>query len=226
MDRFSGALYASQYRRVVFHESHDEAGNAGGTARTMVTAVNSAPLVDATRIAAEARSRVCFGLSLLSAGTPMFFMGEEIGAQKRYTFDNFLSNREDILGERTGNGKALFRFYQDLIGLSRRLRSIRSHNIDILHRSNPNRVIAFKRWSGDEEVIIVASLNNTSFANGYVIEKDLLAIPNAGWKEVFNSDAAIYGGQKMGNGGAIIPSNQGRLNVMIAASGFVVFVKQ
>ena len=226
MDRFSGALYASQYRRVVFHESHDEAGNAGGTARTMVTAVNGSPLVDATRIAAEARSRVCFGLSLLSAGTPMFFMGEEIGAQKRYTFDNFLSNREDILGERTGNGKALFRFYQDLIGLSRRLRSIRSHNIDILHQSNPNRVIAFKRWNGEEEVIIVASLNDTFFANGYVIEKDLLAIPNAGWKEVFNSDAAIYGGQKMGNWGAIIPSNQGRLNVVIPACGFVVFVKQ
>jgi 1,4-alpha-glucan branching enzyme len=226
MDWFSGALYASQYRRVVFHESHDEAGNAGGTARTMVVAVNYAPLVDATRTWAEARSRVCFGLSLLSAGTPMFFMGEEIGAQKLYTFDNFLPNREDILGERAGNGKALFRFYQDLITLSRRLRSTRSHNIDILHQSNLNRVIAFKRWSGDEEVIIVASLNNTSFGNGYVIEKDMLAIPSAGWKEIFNSDAAIYGGQNMGNWGAIIPSTQGRLNVVIPASGFVVFVKQ
>ena len=156
----------------------------------------------------------------------MFFMGEEIGAQKRYTYDNFLLNREDILGERDGNGKTLFRFYQELITLSRRLRSIRSHNIDILHQSNSNRVIAFKRWSGDEEVIIVASLNNTAFANGYVIEKDLLAIPNAGWKEIFNSDAAIYGGQNVGNGGAIIPSNQGRLNVVIPANGFVVFVKQ
>ena len=128
--------------------------------------------------------------------------------------------------ERTGQGQTLFRFYQDLITLSRRLRSIRSPNIDILHQGNANRVIAFKRWSGDEEVIIVASLNNAFFANGYGIEKDLLAIPNAGWKEIFNSDAAIYGGQNMGNGGATIPSNQGRLNVMIPASGFVVFVKQ
>ena len=166
-----------------------------------------------------------FGLSLFSAGTPMFFMGEEIGAQKRYTYDNFLANREDILGERAGNGKALFRFYQDLISLSRRLRSVRSHNIDIVHQWNPNRIIAFKRWSGDEEVIIVASLNNTS-ANGYVIEKDLLAIPDAGWKEIFNSNAAIYGGQNMGNGGATIPSNQGRLNLTIPANSFVVLVKQ
>ena len=226
MDMFSGALYDSQYKRVVFHESHDEAGNAGGTARSIVVAVNHAPLVDSTRIWAEARSRVCFGLSLLSAGTPMFFMGEEIGAQMLFTYDNFLQSREDIRGERTGMGKALFRFYQDLITLRRRLRSIRSPNIDILHQSNSNRVIAFKRWSGDEEVIIVASLNNTSFDSGYVIEKDLIAIPNAGWKEIFNSDATIYGGQNMGNWAAVIPSTQGRLNLVIPANGFVVFVKQ
>lgn len=226
IDSFAGALYGSQYGQVVFHESHDEAGNAGGTARTMVTAVNGAPLVDATRSAAEARSRVCFGLSLLSAGTPMLFMGEEIGAQKRYTYNNFLPNREDILGERTGNGKAIFRFYQDLISLSRRLPSVRSHNIDILHQSNSNRVLAFKRWSGSEEVIIVASFNNLSFADGYVIEKDRLAIPDAGWKEIFNSDAAIYGGRNIGNGGATIPSSQGRLNAIIPASGFVMLVRQ
>jgi len=226
MARFSGALYASQYRRVVFHESHDEAGNAGGTARTVVTAVNSAPLVGATRTWAEARARVCFGLSLLSAGTPMFFMGEEVGAQAPYTFNDFLAHREDILGDRAGIGNRLFRFYQDLITLSRRLRSVRSPNIDILHQSDANRVIAFKRWSGAEEVIIVASFNNSAFSNGYTIEKDSLAIPGALWKEVFNSDAAIYGGWNVGNQSAILPSLPGRLNIVIPASGFVLFVKQ
>ncbi|MDP3009851.1 MAG: alpha-amylase family glycosyl hydrolase [Methylococcales bacterium] len=228
MDQFSGALFNSGYNQVVFHESHDEAGNEhdkNGTARTIVTAVNGAVIYGDTRLFAEARSRVCFGFSLLSAGTPMFFMGEEIGAQQRFTFNDFKNHREDILGERNGNGKKLFRFYQELITLSRRLRSIRSHNIDILHAYNPNRVLAFKRWSSNEEVIIIASFNNTGF-NNYVIEKDLLAIPNAHWKEVFNSDAAIYGGQNIGNEGAIIASNQGRLNVVIPANGFVVFVKQ
>ena len=70
----------------------------------------------------------------------MFFMGEEIGAQLRYTYDHFIANREDILGERAGNGKQMFRFYQDLISLGRQLPSIRTHNIDILHQSNDNRV--------------------------------------------------------------------------------------
>lgn len=156
----------------------------------------------------------------------MFFMGEEAGAQKQFRYNDFLPNREDILSERGGNGRALFRFYQELITLRRRLISIRSHNIDILHHWNPNRVLAFKRWSGDEEVIIVASFNNAAFANGYVIEKDLLAIPNARWKEIFNSDAAVYSGQNIGNHGSIISSGEGRLNVVIPAAGFVVFVKQ
>jgi 1,4-alpha-glucan branching enzyme len=225
IDSFSSALYASQYKRVVFHESHDEAGNSAGTARTMVVAVNDAPMIGATRAWAEARSRLCFGLSVLSAGTPMFFMGEEIGALKRFTFDAFLQNREDILGEREGSGRGMFRFYQDLITLTRRLLSVRGHNIDILHAWNPTRVVAFKRWSGDEQVIIIASFNNTAFTSGYVIEKDLLAIPDARWKEIFNSDAAIYGGQNIGNGGSVIPSSQGRLNVVVPAAGFLVFAR-
>jgi 1,4-alpha-glucan branching enzyme len=226
MDAFSGALYSSRFNRVVFHESHDEAGNAGGTMRTIRVAVGGAPLVGRTRVWAEARSRVCFGLSLLSAGTPMFFMGEEVGAQLQYTYNNFAAMREDIIGERTSTGQAIFRFYQDLITLVRRLRSIRTRDIDILHQSNSNRVIAFKRWSGDEEVLIAASLNDAAFEHGYMIEKDETAIPSAGWKEIFNSDSAIYGGQNVGNRGATVSSAGGSLSVVIPAAGFVVFAKQ
>jgi len=51
-------------------------------------------------------------------------------------------------------------------------------------------------------------------------------IPNVSWKEVFKSDADVYGGQNMGNGGATIRSNQGHLNVVIPDNGFVVLVKQ
>ena len=226
MDRFAAVLYDTRHNRVVFHESHDEAGNADSTHRTIATAVNAAPLTGATRIAAEARCRVVFGLSLLSAGTPMFFMGEEVGARKDYKYDNFISQREDIAGERAGEGRRMFLFYQDLISLSRRLRSTRSHNIDILHHSNTNRIIAFKRWSGDEQVIVVASFNNHAFVNGYVIEKDALAIPDAGWKEVFNSDADIYGGQNTGNLGAIVQSHGQRIQLVVPANAFVVLVKQ
>jgi 1,4-alpha-glucan branching enzyme len=226
MDMFSGALFDTCNNQVVFHESHDEAGNDEGTQRTIVTAVNGAPLWAETRTVAEARCRVSFGLSLLSAGTPMFFMAEEIGAQKPYTYNNFLPNREDILGERNGNGAALFRFYQDLLTLNGRLKSVRSPNIDILHQSNSNRVIVFKRWAGAEQVIVFASLNNTAFANGYQIQKDLLAISDGSWREVFNSDSRFYGGQDVGNRGSSLGSTGGALTAVIPANGFVVLVKE
>ena len=90
MDYFAGALLATQYSKIVYHENHDEAGNDQDTERTIVTAVNYAPLIGATRTYAEARSRVVFGLSALSAGTPMFLMGEEIGAAKYFLYDTFL----------------------------------------------------------------------------------------------------------------------------------------
>jgi 1,4-alpha-glucan branching enzyme len=229
MDLFAGALYGSRFHQVVYHESHDEAGNdhndSVSTERTIETAVNDV-LNDASRPWAEARSRVSFGLSMLSAGTPMFFMGEEVGAKNRFTYNDFLSEREDILGERHNSGKMLFRYYQDMITLSKRMPSIRGQEIDILHQSNANRVIAFKRWNSNEEVIVVASLNNAPFADGYVIEKDQMAIPDGTWKEVFNSDAAVYGGWNMGNGGAVIPSSGGRINMKVPANGLVVLARQ
>lgn len=70
MDEFAEKLFNSQYKQVVYHESHDEAGNAGGSSRTLQVAVAQAPLWGDTRVWAEMRSRVVFGLSILSAGTP------------------------------------------------------------------------------------------------------------------------------------------------------------
>ena len=57
IDYFAAALATSGDRKVVYHESHDEAGNSyyteGGnrieSRRTIVSAVNSAPLIGETR---------------------------------------------------------------------------------------------------------------------------------------------------------------------------------
>ncbi len=73
------------------------------------------------------------------------------------------------LGERMGQGADLFRYYQDLISLRRSSRGLRSRNIDIIHASNDNRVIAFTRNDGTTRELVVASLNNRPFDDGYVI---------------------------------------------------------
>jgi len=223
IEQFADALVASQFNKIVYHESHDEAGNAAGTARTIVTAVNDAPLVGRTRDFAEARSRVAFGLSLLSAGMPMFFMGEEIGARQPYRFNDFLSHREDLFHERAGNGARLFRFYQDLIRFSRRHPATRARAIDVVHSLGPTRVIAFTRAAGNDQLFVLASLRNEPFLDGYIIQTDPSRLSDGLWREVFNSDAAIYGGSNVGNFSADLPAVQGRFQLRVPAAGFVVF---
>jgi 1,4-alpha-glucan branching enzyme len=73
-----------------------------------------------------------------------------------------------------------------------------------VHASDPNRVIAFTRRDGQTEVLVVASLNNHPFQNGYRIETDPNRLPAGSWRETFNSDSDIYGGANVGNLGAAI----------------------
>jgi 1,4-alpha-glucan branching enzyme len=225
MDFFTGALLATQHNTIVYHENHDEAGNDSNTDRTIVTAVNQAPLIGATRTCAEARSRLVFGLSALSAGTPMFLMGEEIGAAKYFLYDTFAQNKEDLIGQRTGEGRFLFHFYQDLIRLVTTTAAARSSTLDVIYRHNNNRVIAFTRSASSQQLLILASLNDTPFNQGYVIGTDSWRLPAGGWREIFNSDAAIYGGDNVGNGGATLQVSSGQINASIPARGFVVFEK-
>jgi 1,4-alpha-glucan branching enzyme len=223
MDQFASVLWNSQFQKIVYHESHDEAGNAGGTLRTSKVAVNNAALIGSTRTYAEARSRVAFGLSLLSAGAPMFFMGEEVVAQQVYKYDNILSAREDFVDERAGGGSRMFRFYQDLIRLRKQHPAVRSRQIDILHAHNSNRVLAFTRRESGNELLIIASLNNTPYTSGYVLQSEPDRLPSGLWREIFNSNAAIYGGNNVGNSGAALPCHGGRLEIVIPANGILVF---
>ncbi|MDB5348641.1 MAG: Alpha amylase catalytic region [Schlesneria sp.] len=226
MAAFAGQLWQSQFSKVVYHESHDEAGNAGGTMRTSKVAVNDAVLFGSTRDYAEARSRLAFGLSVLSAGTPMFFMGEEIVAQKLYKYNNVATSKEDLLGERNGHGKNMFRFYQDLIRLRRTNAAVRSRFIDILHAYDPTRVIAFTRRRGTTDVLIVANFSDQPYSDGYIIQVDSSRLPPGTWQETFNSDAAVYGGNNLGNFGAAIPVEGGRIQMRLPANGFLVLQRR
>ena len=225
MDYFAGGLLATQYNKIVYHENHDEAGNDANTERTIVTAVNHAVLTGATLKYAEGRSRFAFGLSALSAATPMFLMGEEIGARKYFLYNTFSQNKEDLIGDRTGVGEYLFRFYQDLIGLVTNHAAARSRALDVIYTHDDNRVIAFTRSTPNQELLVLASLNDAPFASGYVIGTDASRLPAGGWLEIFNSDAAIYGGDNVGNGGATLQVNGGQINAVIPAHGFVVLEK-
>jgi 1,4-alpha-glucan branching enzyme len=224
MDKFAQVLAGSSGGKVVYHEDHDDAGNAGNTERTMVTAVRGAPLVDATRRYAEARCRCVAGLSLLSAGTPMFLMGEEVATANQLPFRDFLPHRIDFAAERTGNGAHMFAFYQAILRLRLSNDALRSRQLDIVHVHNDNRILAFLRTSGASQSLVVASLANQAYRDGYSIAHS--AIQDGGWCEIFNSDAAVYGGDNVGNYGLTLPAANSRIIVVVPADGFVVLERR
>ena len=226
-DAFAGSLGWTGNHTITYHISHDEAGNAGQgnpdpdqrTHRTITQAVHGSPLIGATRDYAEARCRFAFGMTMLSAGTPMFLMGEEIGSQQDYFYNNYF--QEDFARERTGTGARLFRFYHDIIDFRLNQPVVRSREIRVLYVHNDNRVIAFQRSLGNDELLVLGSLNNRPFSSGYRIYNGHL--PDRSWQEVFNSDASVYGGQNVGNAGGTITSHGGFAEAVIPANGFVVF---
>jgi 1,4-alpha-glucan branching enzyme len=232
MSWFAGALANSASGKVVYHESHDEAGNSyyveNGqevhSARTIVVAVNGVPLKSETRRYAEARVHFAAGVTLLGPGIPMFFMGEEAGASEPYRYDDFINHRENFPALRQGVSAALFRFYQDLIRLRSTHPAVRSHNIDVVYTHDTNRMLAFRRWDESEELLIIANLNNHPFRSGYTIEN--LRVSGGFWREIFNSDLECYGGNNIGNFRAVIPITSGDISIVIPANGFVVLRKE
>jgi len=223
MGLFANKLAQTNYSTVVYPESHDEAGNSTWnghhSGRTPSIAVNYAPLVGDTRRYAEARTRFSAGMVLLSAGTAMFFMGEECGDTELYRYNDFASHRIDFQAAAAGEGRDLFTFFRGLITLRRTVPALRSGSINILHTHDGNRVLAFSRTYGPDEVVVLASLNNQPFLSGYTIN----GVTDGMWREVFNSDAALYGGWNNGNGGADLPSSSGRFTAALPRAGFVVF---
>jgi 1,4-alpha-glucan branching enzyme len=221
MTGLAGALSETVKPTVVYVESHDEAGGAEHSERTIVVAIDGAPLVGATRAVAEARCRFAAGMSLLSAATPMFLMGEEVGAQKKYTYNHFTEEKEDLVGLRDGDGKALFGFYADLIRLRLDEPALRARHLEVLHVHDANRVLAFRRWDGSDEFLVVASLRERHYDGpDYRIAHGPLG--DGLWRERFNSNATRYGGDGVGNGPEPLQAAGGSLGVVVPAIGFVV----
>jgi len=223
MDHFAGILEATSRKTVVYHESHDEAGNSEHSARTLMVAIaatqDTPPPTGDLRRVAEARVRFVAGITLLSAGTPMFLMGEEIGAVKAFTYDGFLENREDLLGERNGDGRFLFRFYRDLIRLRQRHQTFATANIETVLTHNADRVLVFRRWKGPEHYLVITTLSDFGWPDGYEVTSPAVATGN--WREIFSSDATEYGGTGLSNEGTI-EVVEGKITVKLPARGFIV----
>ena len=87
-----------------------------------------------------------------------------------------------------------------------------------VYTHNDDSVLAFTRKSGNDEYLVVGSLNHQNL-DGYK-----MPLPPGNWKEVLNSDAGAYGGGNFGNFGATL-NGGGVTPVNIPSAGYVVFKK-
>ena len=193
---------------------------AGGTGRTAVAALAACGatvvVYNRTRERADALAREFNGKS-----------GKVVAADKHPNADRLQLTLVD-LGEgeprsivcgawNFGVGAKLFRYYTDLIATRARREALRGGGIEVVYVHNVNRVLAFRRWRNGSECLVIVSLANRPYDAGYDIVSAGLSDRN--WVEVLNSDAAVYGGDNVGNFGAVIPSHQQRMSVRVPANG-------
>lgn len=258
--------------------NHDEVGNAQ---RTMNTAEGDKP-TDFPEQWSRNAARFTAGIGFASPGIPMFFQGDEFGAQNDFrwgkpntwdsdwsweglgkdwnwdkvtfndgqkatyerlftlspearaqdgAFKGLSAEDKKVFNHLAGMEPAQrteamlditqrqqFHFFKDAIALRNSSPAFRADaEVQRVYTHNDDSVMAFTRKSGNEEYLIIGSLNRQNL-EGYN-----MPLPPGNWKEVLNSDAGVYGGNNFGNYGATL--NGGNTKVNIPSAGYVVLKK-
>ncbi|HZP65527.1 MAG TPA: 1,4-alpha-glucan branching protein GlgB [Rudaea sp.] len=154
-----------------------------------------------------ANLRACFALMWAHPGKKLLFMGGEIAELHEWNHDGEIdwgllndplhAGMQRLVGD-------LNRLYRSEPALHRR-----DAHADgfawIVGDDRASSVFAFlRRDGGDPEMLVVANLTPMPHW-GYRI-----GVPRGGrWREMLNSDAALYGGSNLGNAGSVEASTQG-----------------
>ena len=150
----------------------------------------------------QATLRALYGYMFGHPGKKLLFMGSEFGQWREWNVDASLDWH--LLDDSMHRG--LQRWVHDLNHTYQREASL--HQVDfepsgfswIDCNDNENSVISMIRRARDPQDFTVMVANFTPVPRpGYRV-----GVPDAGWyRELLNSDAAMYGGSNMGNGGGV-----------------------
>src|SRR5436190_9521153 len=146
--------------------------------------------------------RTLYGFMYAHPGKKLMFMGCEFGQGREWNYDQSLDWH--LLDRPLHQGLRLF--VQDLNRIYRSERALFEVDFDgsgfqwIDCNDSENSVVSFIRRAKNPAEYLVAIVNFTPVPrDGY-----LVGVPTAGaYLEMLNSDAGIYGGSNIGNGGAI-----------------------
>lgn len=187
----SGA-FISGTKAYNYVELHDEAWPSSGGQRLVRSIDTVAPHDDAF---AKGRTKLVQGLTLLSPGVPIVLQGTEWLESNDFGAD--AANRIDWSRKTTYAG--IYQFYRRVIGLRRTLAPLTaSASVYVSHVNEGSNVLAYRRWSGSEQVMVLANFSNTNFASYRI------GVPaSENWEELVNSQDPAYLGSGPANPGLI-----------------------
>jgi 1,4-alpha-glucan branching enzyme len=174
---------------------------------------------------ARAKARLAWALNVVLPGTPMLFMGSE--AHLDGWWDPDASNGDNRIDwSRMGDPTAvpMRRLVQDVNNLRWAHPALRSPAGNITHVDWPGQVVAFKRYTMDGDlVLVVVNVSDNQWSGGqYGLN---MGGETGSWREIFNSQAPVYGGMgTTGNFGASLDvQGDGRLYVNLPSWSVLLF---
>ena len=178
----------------------------------------------------HANLRALYGYMYGHPGKKLMFMGSEIGQWREWNYDGSLDWH--LLEHAMHRG--LQQWVRDLNHVYQREASL--HEVDfegagfswIDCNDNENSVISMIRRARDPHDFTVIVANFTPIPRpAYRI-----GVPEAGWyRELLNSDGALYGGSNMGNGGGVLTQSlashgyEQSISLVVPPLGFVLLKK-
>ena len=149
-----------------------------------------------------ANLRAGYGWMWAHPGKKLLFMGGEIAQEREWNFEAGLDWQVLEHGPNAARHRGVQRLVRDLNAVYRHFGALHRRDVDpagfewIRHHDKEHAVFAFQRRD-DQGGVVVAVANFTPIVrHGWRI-----GVPNAGtWREVINTDLAIYGGSGVANG--------------------------
>jgi 1,4-alpha-glucan branching enzyme len=186
-----GGTYLSGLRVFNYIELHDEAWPSSGGQRIVKSIDTTSPHDD---IYARGRVKLGQGVTTLAPGIPAFLMG--LDWLEDTDFGTDAGNRIDWSKKTTYADH--FLFFKHLHGLRKNEAFFANANHTVYHLNESGNVIGFRRWSGDDDFVVLANFSNTDYSSYRI------GIPQSGdWWEPLNSQDPLYGGTGTVNGGTL-----------------------
>src|ERR1017187_2028943 len=177
---------------------------------------------------ARAKARLAWALNATLAGTPMLFMGTEGHLDSFWDPEvgpNY-DHRPDWGQIGDNLGAPMQQMVRDINQLRWKHPGLRSPAGFVVHTDKQNQVVGFKRYdlAGDVLLVVVNAGDGQWDGNQYAMS---MAGDGGVWREVFNSQAPLYGGiGTVGNFDMDLQAVDGQLWINLPSWGVLVFCQQ